>query len=110
MINVNEPVLNLILNVCFFLILGLGVITFVPWKLASGKNRWTLLLPILAILIYATYEFTMPKYWDIRIDLLLLWPVLGLIILVGAIRAFLIRRHNARARRETYVGSPPPRG
>lgn len=97
MIDVRDAELNLILNVCFFLILGLGLVSRFPWGLKSGRNRWTLALPFLAIAAYVVYEFAMPNNWDIRIDLLLLWPILGMIILAGVIRAFLIRRHNTRA-------------
>jgi len=96
MIDVQDPSLNLVLNVCFFVIFGLGLVSLVPWRLKSGGNRWTLALPVLAILVYVVYEVTMPNNWDIRIDLLLLWPILALIVLLGAIRAFLIWRRGRR--------------
>ena len=99
MIDVQDPALNLVLNVCFFVILGLGLVSLVPWGLKSGGNRWTLLLPILAIAVYAVYEFAMPNNWDIRVDLLLLWPVLVLILLLGMVRALIVWRHSGRARR-----------
>ena len=98
MIDVNDPSLNWVLNICFFLILGLGVLSFVPWKLKSGRNRWTLLLPIFLILVYVVYEFKMPDNWDIRIDLFLLWPVLILSLLMGFVRGVLILRHQLRSR------------
>jgi hypothetical protein len=93
-INVNDPSLNPILNICFFLILGLGVVSLIPWKIKYGKNRWTMALPILAIIVYITYELTMPNNWDIRIDLVLLWPALVLILLLGLLRGILIWRHR----------------
>lgn len=97
-IDVHDPSLNQILNACFFLILGFGLISIIPWRLKSGKNRWTLILPIFAILVYVVYEFTMPSNWDIRVDLLLLWPVLVMILLLGLVRGILIWRHNSRSR------------
>lgn len=97
MIDIHDPLLNQILNSCLFIILGLTLISLVPWKLGSGKNRWTLILPVAAILVYLIYEFAMPDNWDIRMDLVLVWPALGLIILTGLIRVLLIRRHKSRS-------------
>jgi len=98
MIDVQDASLNVILNSCLFLILSLSVVSLVPWKLKSGENRWTLALPILAILAYLVYEFTMPSNWDIRLDLILLWPALTITIILGIIRGVLIWRH---VRKET---------
>jgi hypothetical protein len=64
-INVNDPSLNQILNICFYLILGFGLVSCIPWSLKYGKNRWTLALPIVAIVVYMIYELTMPNNWDI---------------------------------------------
>ena len=97
-IDVQDPALNQVLNICFFLILGLGLISLVPWGLKSGRNRWTLMLPVIAILVYLKYEFTMPNNWDIRVDLLLLWPVVALILVSGLVRAILIWRHRSSSR------------
>lgn len=97
-IDVHDAALNQILNACFFLILGLGLISIIPWRLKTGRNRWTLMLPILAVLAYLAYEIAMPRNWDIRVDLLLLWPVLALILLLGLVRGILIWRHHSRSR------------
>jgi len=99
-IDVQNPELNLTLNLCLFIILALGLLSLCPWTLRSGRNRWTLALPVLALLVYLIYEFTMPPNWDIRIDLLLIWPVLLLTLLAGLLRGIMIRRHRARAGRE----------
>lgn len=101
MIDVQDSSLNLILNICFFLILGLGLVSIVPWKLRAGKNRWTLVLPILAIVLYLVYELTMPNNWDIRLDLIILWPILALIILLTVVRVLLIWRYSARSRQSS---------
>ena len=93
-IDVNDPSLNVILNTCFFLLSGLGVVSLVPWRLKNGKNRWTLTLPVFAVGIYLAYEFSMPNNWDIRLDLVFLWPVLIIILLAGLIRGILVWRHR----------------
>jgi len=93
MIDVQDSSLNVILNSCLFFILILAVVSLIPWKLKFGKNRWALALPILAILAYLLYEFVMPNNWDIRLDLVLIWPALTLIIFLGVIRGVIIWRH-----------------
>jgi hypothetical protein len=103
MIDVNDSNLNVILNACFFLILSLSVVSLIPWKLKSGGNRWTLALPILAILTYLLYEVTMPNNWDIRMDLILLWPALALIIFLGIVRGVLIWRHAHKENENSNV-------
>lgn len=97
-IDVQNPELNMLLNLCLFTLLALCLLSLCPWTLKSGRNRWTLALPALALLVYLIYEFTMPSNWDIRIDLLLVWPVLLLTLLAGLLRGFMIRRHRARTR------------
>jgi hypothetical protein len=94
--NVNDPGLNLILNACLILIIILSIISLIPWKLKSGKNRWTLALPVLGILTYLVYESTMPSNWNIRMDLVLLMPPLAVIIFLGLIRGLLIWRHTRK--------------
>ena len=95
-IDVNDVSLNIILNTSFFLILGLGVVSLVPWRLKNGKNRWTLTLPAFAVGIYMLYEFSMPNNWDIRLDLVFLWPVMFIILFSGLIRAVLVWRHSRK--------------
>jgi hypothetical protein len=99
-IDVNDPSLNQILNICFYLILAFGLVSLIPWKLKYGKNRWTMALPLLAIVVYIKYEHTIPNNWDILMDLVLLWPVLMLTLLLGLIRGILIWRHRAISRRD----------
>ena len=97
-IDIQDPILNLALNSCLWFLLATALISLVPWRLKDGKNRWTLLLPVMSILVYAGYELLMPNNWDIRMDLVLIWPLLALIILSGLIRFILIRLYNTRSR------------
>ena len=101
MIDVQVSFLNVILNSCLLLILTLSVVSLIPWKLKSGGNRWTLVLPILGVLAYLVYEFAMPNNWDIRMDLVLLVPPLAVTIVLGIIRGVLIWRH---VRKENKIG------
>ena len=98
MIDVQDSSLNIILNSCLFFILILSIVSIIPWKLKSRKNRWTLALPILGILTYLVYEVTMPSNWNIRMDLVLLVPPLAVIIFLGIIRGVLIWRHVRKER------------
>lgn len=92
LINVNDPTLNLVLNGCFYLMLALGILSMIPWSLKAGKNRWTILLPIAIVVIYTIYELTMPSSWNIRVDLLMLWPLLLMTTLIGLLRWAVIRK------------------
>lgn len=96
-IDIQDPILNLVLNFCLWFLLVLALISLIPWRLKHGKNRWTLMLPVMSILIYMGYELLMPDNWNIRMDLILIWPVLTLIILLGLVRFILIRFYNSRS-------------
>jgi hypothetical protein len=96
LIDVNNYTLNLILNFAFMLIICLGIISVIPWRLKSGSNRWTLSLPFLAIGTYIVYEYTMPGNWDIRLDLLVIWPVLLISIVMGVIRGIVVWRYKSK--------------
>ena len=97
-IDIQDPFLNLILNFCLWIFLVVALISLIPWRLKDGKNRWTLMLPVISILVYIAYEFLMPDNWDIRMDLVLIWPVLAFIFLSCLIRIILIRHYNTRSR------------
>lgn len=96
LIDVNNDSLNLLLNFAFIMIICLGIISVMPWRLKEGMNRWTLSLPLFAIGAYILYEYTMPSNWDIRLDLLLLWPALLISIVMGVIRGIVVWRHKSK--------------
>ncbi len=98
-IDVNDPFLNRILNACLFAIGALALLSLFPWTMKSGKNRWTLVLPLLGIVVYAAYEYAMPNNWDIRLDLVLIWPVLIVIVISGLLRGILVWWHRASVSR-----------
>ena len=63
-----------------------------PWSnLRSPSKRVVLQLPLLAFALYGLYELLMPIEMNIRVDLLLLWPVLLITLglyLIRMLRAF----------------------
>jgi len=93
-IDVQDPARNLILNACFYMILLLTLIALVPWKTMGAKRvssglRW-LAIPILALAV--VYEWTMPSRFNIRVDLLLLLPAYGLVLVTSVVRWLAWRR------------------
>ena len=96
LIDVHDDGLNLILNISFVLMVLIGIVSVIPWPLRAGKNRWTLSLPLLAVGIYLIYEYAMPANWDIRLDLLLIWPGLLITMVLGLIRCIVVWRYRSR--------------
>ena len=95
LLDVGDPGRNLILNVCFYGIVLVTLLSLVPWRLRDGRNRWSLYLPIAAIVLYVIYEAAMLSNWDIRVDLLLLAPMGVTIMLAWAVR-LIVRVRSAR--------------
>jgi len=93
-IDVQDANLNLILNGCFYGLLVVAGTSLFPWRLRHGGNRWTLWLPLPALALYAVYERTMPVRFDIRLDLFVIWPLVGLTLLAWLVRVALLRRHR----------------
>jgi len=67
------------------------VVSIIPWRLQGGRNRWTHLLPWLALALYFAYESAMPARMNIRLDLVVISPLTGLVILAWLIRLMRIR-------------------
>ena len=72
-----------------FLILAL--VTFSILSLSSIRSnhkdrKWTSYIPPLSVLIYILYEGTMPGQYDIRIDLLLIIPLLLICIFTPVVK------------------------
>lgn len=91
LIDVQDADLNFILNGCFFAIVALTVLSVIPWPLRDRRNRWTLVLPWLAVGLYIGYEAAMPTRMNIRLDLLMIWPLIGVAFLAWFVRLMRIR-------------------
>ncbi len=94
LVDVGDPVRNLILNACFYGIALAMLLSLVPWRLRDGRNRWSLYLPAAALALYVTYEIAMPPNWNIRLDLFLLAPMGLVIILAWGVRVALRARNR----------------
>jgi hypothetical protein len=91
-IDIGDPLRNVVLNVCFYGIVAVTLLSVIPWRLAGGANRWSLFLPLIGLTLYVIYEMSMPARWDIRVDLLLLVPLACLIVVSWVIRLIVSRR------------------
>ena len=91
LIDVQDIGLNYVLNGCLLSIFVVMLISLFPWRLRDGCNRWTLLLPWLALGLYGAYEFSMPTRMNIRLDLVVIWPLIGITFLAWFIRLMRIR-------------------
>jgi hypothetical protein len=102
LIDVQDPLRNLILNLCFFSIILMAVVAVVPWGAFGARtlSRLAIWLPAPALAVAYVYETAMPSRYDIRLDLVLLLPAYGLILLATLTRLF-ARRH---ARRKQKAG------
>lgn len=97
-IDVQDPALNLTLNLCLFGLAATALLSLVPWPLRGGRGRWSLWLPAAALLLYAVYENAMPARMDIRLDLVLVWPLLAVALLGWIVRLWRLSRLRKRAR------------
>jgi membrane protein DedA with SNARE-associated domain len=98
LINVDDPIRNLILNGCFYVILAATLIALVPWKFLGAERvsrmlRW-LVLPVVGLAV--GYEAAMPSRFDIRIDLLLLLPLYFVVLATSVFRWIGWRRADKR--------------
>lgn len=96
LINVQDPIRNLILNGCFYAIALLAFAAIIPWSRLGAVRvsrllRW-LVVPVLGLAI--AYESAMPPRFNIRLDLVLLLPAYGLVLLTSIVRWFGWRRNE----------------
>ncbi|MFN2099580.1 hypothetical protein [Altererythrobacter sp. MF3-039] len=88
MIEVGDSAANMVLNLCFFAIVFVAILSFVPWGkiglVKLGKAMKWAWLPVLVLAV--TYESTMPSRFDIRLDLLILIPAYLALLCTCAIR------------------------
>ncbi len=92
LLDVGDPLRNVVLNLTFLGIAVVTLISLIPWRLRGDRTRWTRYLPLWAIGLYVVYEVAMPPNWDIRLDLFLLAPMGLLIFLAWGVRVILWRR------------------
>ena len=50
-VRVNHPLLDFIMNFCFYGLIIIAFASIIPWRLQDGKNRWSLYLPMIAVLL-----------------------------------------------------------
>jgi purine-cytosine permease-like protein len=102
LINVEDPLRNLILNCSLIAVVLMTFMAIVPWATFGAKRirRLSIWLPIPTLAVALIYEMAMPSRYDIRLDLVLLVPAYSLVLLATLIRV-LARR---RARRKHGVG------
>jgi hypothetical protein len=89
LIDVQDATLNLILNACFY---GIGLVALAS-LLSIRTRRWMPWAPpLLAVGFYTAYEVAMPPFWDIRLDLLLILPLLAVTFTASGFRLYLLRK------------------
>jgi hypothetical protein len=88
MYDVGDPVLNAALTLCFGAIALLTIATVIPWRVVGALRmnrvlRWAV-VPLCALVVL--YEWLMPSRFDIRVDLLLLLPMYGVVVMTSVFR------------------------
>ena len=91
LIDVQDDAANQILNGCLLGIVLITLLSVIPWRLRDGRNRWTHLLPLMALTLYVVYEITMPARMNIRLDLILVLPLITINLVAWLIRLARIR-------------------
>lgn len=96
-LDVGLPVNNLLLNASLYALLALAAVSLLPWgRLGAGRFsrllRWS---PVPAMGLGLVYEAAMPAHFDIRLDLLLLLPAYGVILLTSVFRWLGERRRRS---------------
>jgi hypothetical protein len=100
LIDVEDPLGNLILNACFYSIVFLALVAVIPWKTLGAARvsqllRW-LIIPTFGLAV--AYESAMPSRFDIRVDLLVLIPAYGLLVVTSIARWVAWNRKNSARR------------
>ncbi len=73
----------------FVMVAVLGVSIAHPWHTSWPTAKWCLHLPLLWIPLWAWYEAAIPRSMNIRVDLLLIFPMMALALLLYAMRVVL---------------------
>lgn len=88
MFDVGDSSRNAVLTGCFAAIVALTIASIVPWHGMGAARisriaRW---FPVPVLFLALTYESTMPSHFNIRVDLLLLLPMYGIVIVASLVR------------------------
>jgi hypothetical protein len=100
LIDVEDPLRNIILNFSLILLVLMTIAAIIPWGTLGAERigRLATLLPIPVLAVALVYETAMPSRYDIRLDLFLLLPAYGLVLLATLIR--LLVRWKVHRKRE----------
>lgn len=95
------------LGLCIMAVVVLSLIF--PWSFRTRFSRRFAHLPLLLLILYPAYEATMPPGTNIRIDVLFMWPALGLVAICYVIKLLALARSGAPGE-HTHPGGPrvPP--
>ena len=80
---------EILLTAQFFLMLAIAIASLFFWNARSRMFRVNLYLPLALLVLYVLYEFQVPPEANIRIDLLVLYPLLTLAFLGCCLRLYL---------------------
>ncbi len=70
-----------LLPLAIFIIGGGLLALFFPWRFHTPLRRVLLHLPVLCAVAIYPYNKFMPTEWNIRIDLLLIYPLVGIALI-----------------------------
>jgi DNA-binding LytR/AlgR family response regulator len=102
LIDVGDPLRNLILNFSFALVVLIALLALVPWRIFGARRlgRMAIWLPVPTLVVAIAYEAAMPSRFDIRLDLFLLAPAYALVLLATLARLIAVwRDRRKRGRR-----------
>jgi hypothetical protein len=71
---------------CFLLIVATLPLSFGPLVSRSRFTYWRLYLPLPYLIAYSVYESQVPVEMNIRVDLVIIYPVLTVITIIGLVR------------------------
>jgi len=91
LIDVQDAGLNYLLNGCLSGIAVVTLLSLMPLQLSEGLNRWILVLPWIGLTLYFAYEYAIPARMDIRLDLILILPLMAVTLLVWLVRLWRIK-------------------
>lgn len=84
---------DLTLTVLFVLIVLIGLFALAyPWTFTRRSDRIVMHQPLLMLLLFGLYELAVPPSSNIRIDWLILFPLLSLVFVAYAVKLWLSNR------------------